>query len=563
MGSRSVIEAAVVALAALALAVVQTYPLATGLGRFGRFDSGDALLSIWNVAWVAQALLTDPRGLFHANIFHPNRYTLAYSEANLGAGVVAVPAYWATRDAVVAHNVVVLFAFTASAAAAYYLLRYLTASRHAAAIGAITFAYCPYIFARLAHIQLLMTAGLPLCLLALHRFVDRPTAARAATLGVSLAGQALFCAYYGIFAGLAVGFGVLFYATSRRLWPSSAYWRGVATAAAIAVLLVFPFFLPYRELQASGFGRTLEDARQYSADWRAYLVSSAWAHRWVLPLLGRWNEVLFPGYVLMTFGAAGLWIGLRSPAPRGQVGEAGPPAGARRAAPVRETATFYGLVALLAGWASFGPDAGLYTLFFHAVPVFSLLRAPARLGIVVVLALSALAAVALARLLASRPPRASLILTGLLAVVAIAELAVFPIGFRQVPPVPAAYRRLAMLPRGAVAEFPFFWIRSDFQRHTRYMFGSTYHWKRLLNGYSDFIPPDFRDFTVRASSFPTMESFELLKQRQTRYVVFHLNWYDHRSREKLLDRLQQYGAYLRLIVRENDIWLYEIVAWPR
>ena len=43
------------------------------------------------------------------------------------------------------------------------------------------------------------------------------------------------------------------------------------------------------------------------------------------------------------------------------------------------------LMAALALWASLGPAAGLYTAFFHTIPVFSLLRAPARFGVLVAL----------------------------------------------------------------------------------------------------------------------------------------------------------------------------------
>ena len=42
----------------------------------------------------------------------------------------------------------------------------------AAAVAAVLFAYCPFVFARTAHIQLLLIGGLPFCMLALHRLVD-------------------------------------------------------------------------------------------------------------------------------------------------------------------------------------------------------------------------------------------------------------------------------------------------------------------------------------------------------------------------------------------------------
>ena len=100
-------------------------------------------------------------------------------------------------------------------AGAYYLTRYLSASRLAAAVAAILFAFCPFIFARTAHIQLMFIGGLPWCMLAFHRLVDAPTVGRAVTLGVLLWATAMACAYYGIFAVLMVGLGTLLYAASR------------------------------------------------------------------------------------------------------------------------------------------------------------------------------------------------------------------------------------------------------------------------------------------------------------------------------------------------------------
>ena len=60
----------------------------------------------------------------------------------------------------------------------------------------------------LSHIQLLFTGGIPLSLLMLHRVADGPSLRRGVGSGVALAAQALSCAYYGIFAGLMVGYGV-------------------------------------------------------------------------------------------------------------------------------------------------------------------------------------------------------------------------------------------------------------------------------------------------------------------------------------------------------------------
>jgi hypothetical protein len=64
------------------------------------------------------------------------------------------------------------------------------------------------------------------------------------------------------------------------------------------------------------------------------------------------------------------------------------------------------------------------------------------------------------------------------------------------------------------------------------------------------------------SSFPSRESFAILARAGARYVVFHLDMYDSRLRERLFERLKTYEPYLRPIAKEESVWLFEIVEWP-
>lgn len=549
----------------LLLASGMTWPMVAKFDRAARLNFGDGEWSVWNVTWVAHALTTNPAGLFQANIFHPDRDTLAYSEANVVTGALGVPFHLASGgNPYATHNGAILTGLVLAFVFAWGLAETLGASTAAAAAFAVAFTYCPYLFARTAHIQLMMTFGMPLALQAFHRVVERPSATRGAWLGASLAIQALACAYFGIFAGLTVGLGTFYYAATRGLWRSSRYWLAIGLGAVVSVGVVAPFFLPYiRVQQELGFTRLIEDAAMYSADWQAWLASSAWAHRWMLPWLERWNEVLFPGFLLTLLGVAGLVAGLRRPRPTltPSTAQTAPLSPSRR----RETTVFYGLVGLIAFWASFGPKAGLYTVLYHTVPVFTFLRAPGRFGILVVLALGVLTLVALQAVLERYPPRRQAMAGGLVALLFTAEYTTAPIRLDEGPQnIPAAHHTLATLPRGAVVELPFWYLRSDFPRHSRYMLLSTYHWQPLVNGYSDHIPQWFRDEVIRISSFPTAESLEIVVNRHhARYAVFHTRHYDTRSRIALRERLEQYRDYVRPLISEGDVWLYEIVGAPR
>jgi hypothetical protein len=545
-------EAILVVGAAAAAVVVMTYPLAFGFTELGRLRLTDGRWSIWVVAWVAHALSSAPWNLFDANIFHPHHQALAFSEANLGAGILALPAYVTTRNPIATHNAAALASFVLSAISMYSLARYLNTARAAAASAAIAFAFCPYVFSHTAHIQLLMTAGLPLTLLTLHRFVERRSAGRAATFGLAIAAQALSCAYYGIFSALLAVFGVVFFGIRRGLWRERAYQVGAVGAAALAVVLVLPFFIPYLQTQReSGFARSLTDARIFSATWQSYLSSAAWAHRWMQPLLERGLEPLFPGFIAIILGVAGAWLGLRGPSTSLRASPS-TSLGASR----RDVVVFYSALGILALWISIGPAAGLYTALYHTVPIFSFLRAPSRFGIGVALALSVLMAVALDELARRRPAFAYL--AAIMPMVVAAELAVAPLRFDRMPPVPGVYRMLAGLPRGPVAEFPFYADRHDIQFHALYMLFSTYHWQPLLNGYSDNIPPEFYRLASVLRSFPSQEAFDALHERQARYVVIHFPRYSAEHARSVRERLIPFQGLLHLVTRVDTIELYEI-----
>lgn len=537
--------------AALAVTVVMTWPLAAGLGRLGRTVPGDGLHSIWNVAWVARAIVADPIHLFDANIFYPHRDTLAYSESNLGAGVLSAPVWWLTRNAYATHNWALLLGFATCVLATWLLARHLSGDGLAAAPAAVLFAFAPYFFSHTPHIQLLMAGGIPLSMLMLHRLADAPTPRAGVALGISLAVQALSCAYYGIFAGLMVGYAAIFLAASRRLWTRE-YWTAIAIAATSAALCVLPFFVPYLEMQREqGFGRTLEDSFRYSANIASYLASSAHAHDWLLDLvrrsrLERWREVLFPGLMVTVFGVGGFILASR---------------GARAAGRARETAWLYASLGAIALWASFGPSAVLYKLLFQAIPLFSFLRAPARFGMIVAFALAVLSSFAIAELFRHVRPRLRPVLAVALTGFAMLELNLVPFPWDRALPIPQPYYVLARLPQGPVAEFPFYGGRVAYHLHTQYMVYSTAHWQPLLNGYSDHIPQDFREAAVVLDGFPSEDGFAVLRRARVRYVTVHWDMFGPR-RDEIRHRLKPYEAYLRPLAEDSTMTLFEVVGFP-
>src|SRR4051812_3079349 len=79
----------------IGLAILHTWPLATAPGTLSRNDNGDFILHEWIMAWVAHQIVTNPLHLFDANIFYPERYTLAYSDHLFVQSMMGAPLLWA------------------------------------------------------------------------------------------------------------------------------------------------------------------------------------------------------------------------------------------------------------------------------------------------------------------------------------------------------------------------------------------------------------------------------------------------------------------------------------
>lgn len=529
------------------LVVVMTAPALTHPTSVGRVDTNDGRFSIWNIAWIDHALLTDPAHLLDANIFSPHTGTLAYSELNLVAGVLGLPWYIATRSPLAALNGAAGTALWLAFVLMWALVRRLSGSDGAGLVAATAYTFCPYVASKTAEIQLLMVFVFPLVMLAYHRCQARPGPATALHLGLALAVAALACGYYGLFAGCALVLVALVF--GHR---SARYWIALGGAGLVAAVVVFPVYHAFTQARmASGAAlgsHSREEIQGYSSRVSDYLASSSLAHDWWLPALARWTpwvEVLFPGFGVLVF--AGIGIATYAGA----------------AVTQRRQILAYVLLAFVAAWASFGPAMGLYAVLDAVVPGMSLIRAPARFGVVVTFALAALAGFGVAHVARHRRWLPVVLVLAIACELGVKTEWGWPSWPLRLSPAPSpAYRALAALPRGVFVEFQFPYERSNYHNHAQAMFWSTYHWQPMVNGYSDVIPPDFDAIALPINAFPDPASFAIMKARQVRYVLWHVDYYQGASREVLIARLAKYPLNLRPIVKTSDTWLYEIVQWP-
>jgi hypothetical protein len=512
-----------------ALTPAMTFPQVLHM-RDSVHDDGDPLLNAWTLSWVAHQLPRAPAQLFDANIFYPERRTLAFSETLLLPAVVVAPMHWLGAGPILVHNIVLLSGFILSGVGMAFLVRTLTADATAGVLAGLVFAFLPYRIAHYPHVQLQQTQCLPFAMWAFHRLLSAGRVRDGVLLGIFTAGQMLSCVYYGLFLMpyMAVVGGALlitqWHRTSARRYR---VFMGLLVAAAIVCVAVVPVGIAYLGARRVVGERTLQEVMESSATWRSYLAApainvmygKAFA-RFVRP-----ESVLFPGFVAVVLAIVGLLPRRQfehAPAPARAHEPRTPNPEARTPNAEPRTRFAYALGLILAFDVSLGFNGFSYSVLYDYFLPFHGLRAPARMGVMVGFSLAVLAGYGAARIsdrLTSRRTR-RVVLTGI-GVLILIEYMSRPIPLQPIPRgVPEVYADLLRdrgdSPDAAIVEYPM----SDHDDPT-YMYYSTFHWQYLVNGYSGFFPPSYREMLAAAQSFPDAPFIDAIKARGVRYLLVH------------------------------------------
>ena len=310
-------QSALVLLLLTALAVVLTWPATAHLGSVV-VNLGDPLLTTWILAWDVHALTTAPLRFLDANMFHPHRWTLAYTEHLLGlVPLVALPRL-AGAGVLLSHNLVWLATFPLTGLAMFWLVRHLTGHAGAATVAAVLYAFSHFRFGQLGHVQVLSHQWLPLLLLGLHRAAWSHGRWRDVGLAVgAFALQALSSGYQAFFAAIAGAVFAVWLGLPAARPPLGRLVARGALAGALAALLLLPLFLPYRFIRAEiGMVRDLKEVEHYVAEPTSYLAVPA-ENRWLGSATTRFRAreaVLFPGLVVLALALLGAVLAWRSPA---------------------------------------------------------------------------------------------------------------------------------------------------------------------------------------------------------------------------------------------------------
>jgi hypothetical protein len=297
-----------------ALTVAITWPLAAHLSSKLPHDAIDPALNTWILWWNAHALPLTSRW-WNAPNFWPARGALSLSEHLLGISVLTTPLQWLGAQPLTAYNVALLISYPLTAIAAHALAFALVRRHDAAALSGLIFGFNPYRVAQLPHIQMLWVFGMPLALLALHRYLDtRERRWLAAFAGAWLI-QALANGYLLLFFPVLLFAWVLWFAAGRsRLDPL----RAIATTWVLASLPLLPMLWTYEIFHSSlNLARRAEEIELFSADVRAIVTTAPDMILWHrLADASQAEGQLFPGLLALALVAMAVALALftrRSP----------------------------------------------------------------------------------------------------------------------------------------------------------------------------------------------------------------------------------------------------------
>lgn len=499
----------------------------------------DTWLNVWALAWTSEHLVTDPTGLFDANIFYPRRRTLAYSDHFIGQALLAAPFWWVTRNPALAYNVAWYLALVLTGWGGYLWVRRLlrgevgeecddpgSVEAGALVAGAVCL-LVPGKRAAFGHLQAVSLQAVPLALLAAHGLMRRPGAGRAVALAAATGWAALCSWYTAAHVGLllpAVGLaGLALTVGTERRWQVLGW--GVAALGAAAVALT-PVALPYLRVQGElGIERPVAELVATSLRPVDWVASWSWLHGTFMPA-GSGAGGHFPGWAALVLGAAGLLVAIRQ----------------RRPWPL-----VYGALALAFAVLSLGPELRVgesawrlpYGWLHAHVPGFTALRNPYRAAFVAALLSAPLVGLGTAGLAGAfrrrwqervRPQAGGgrLSPTAILAVVlaGVHLLEAWP-GPQQVVPLPEtpapAHRWLAARDDGGAAlEWP---LPRPPDLNARYQLGTVGLWTPLANGHSGLYPPEFLGLYDPDARFPSAGFLGRVKELYpVDWIIAH---YDH------------------------------------
>ena len=539
-------------------------------------NSIDPVFYAWNLSHNASTAFKSINVQLNTNMFYPLTNTLAYSDTLWGQSFFTNPIIWITHNPVLAENIAVLISFPLAAGAMYLLSFYLTENITASFMSGLFFAFSYPRLAQVGHLPTITSQWLPLYILYLLKFLR--DGKRKNLL--------LLLLWYIISIGASIYFGVflipitaIILITDYIRRTRSKLTQEYAKLLKSFLPFVIPFgiiltllLFPYIRLKAENpdMKRSIDDLTHLRANLTDYISVLPTSINTAKFLPNNTNEhVLYPTLTLIALAL----LGLLSSKKRNRY----------------YTYTF-GAIALVSFILSlgneqsfsFGPfSTGIikmpYYYMYKLFPVFQIVRVPARFGIFVILSLSSLASIGV---VAISKLKISKWIIGILLCLFILEVWQYNTPMVLVPTkktIPSVYTWISEQPEPMIlAELPVsLFYHGDTMENQLYktydklnkqdtyaletyrLYFSSFHNKRMINGYSGFLPDSYNRLTENLENFPSEDSIQTLRDLGVTHVVIHINQYDDKRRDDITKTLPN-SPLLAISYSQNGDLVYRI-----
>lgn len=205
-------------------------------------DLGDPLFNTYLLRWVQSNLVEGPGAVLSPQFwsppfFFPFKGALALSDHMIGPALLTLPAASVADSPAAPYNLLLASSFILTLVIGYLVLRLSGLETLPSLFSSLAFAFSPYRWGQLSHIQVLLVAWVPLTLWSWDRLLQRPSAARATLFLSSYAVHVLG----GTYLAFMIHVPLLVIAINRLSAKSEGgirHWRRIASPYSLALLMV-------------------------------------------------------------------------------------------------------------------------------------------------------------------------------------------------------------------------------------------------------------------------------------------------------------------------------------
>jgi hypothetical protein len=567
-------------------------------------DLGDPLLSAAILWWNAHVMPLTERW-WDGFAFWPSTGMLAFSDHRLGESLIASPLQWIGLGPIAAYNITLLAMFPLSAIAAHWLGHVLTRRHDAALVAGLAYGFNPYRVGHLEHLELLAAFGMPAALAALHLYMEQRRPRWLVVFGAAVLLQGLCCSYYVVYLGVLATLWVMWFGRRDSIHVVAGLAAAFAVAAAALSPIAWSYLRIHHHY---GFTRPLHDIVILSADLTSFVTAAPldalW--RWTSSLNDTERQ-LFPGATILVLVIAAVVMRVRRERPaigrnraaialtvfaflcgviaiaaayrggwRLRLGPLGLSIGTpfkplsltflllaiallvsspiREAYRTRSAFAFYLLAALFLAVCCLGPKPRVlgyqflyeppYAWLMRIRPIGESMRVPARFAMPMILALSAAAALAFARLI--RKGESARVLVAIVATGIVADGWVA--GLPMLDPPQRWPSQVASVRASAFLELPL----GETEHDTDAMFHAVQAGMAAVNGYSGYEPSYYGAARVALSEHDdsVLEAFAsrgpliVLVDRRANWAIEALRWMKAQTGVHSLDENEDRAWFL-------------------